>query len=374
MYLHIFNAHFSSLEDQRQLSKISYPLLDILFATLCAIISGAKGWNEIHEYISGHYDWFHRQGFLKNGVPVDDTIARVIARIDPGQFSQCFICWMQSINKLSEGELVAIDGKALRASYNREDRNSTIHMVNAYACANKMVVGQIKTEDKSNEITAIPELIKILDLKGALVSIDAVGCQKSIASAIVRKGADYLLSVKSNQRSLHKAVKDALAERLSILPVRENALVESGHGRHDIRHCHIIRSEALEKKFQEWGNVKTIGAVVSYRHEQGKFASLQTRYYISSAELTEQEFSLAVRSHWGIENSLHWVLDVTLKEDDCQIYRQHAAQNIASIRRISLNMLRAEPTKLSIRMKQKRAWMQTEFLEQVLRAGLFIRE
>ncbi len=193
-----FIQYFSELEDPRQSSKVTYSLFDILFLTLCAIIAGAEGWSDIEEYAEGHRDWFLRHGFLKEGIPVDDTIARIISRIEPEQFSQCFIHWMQAVNTLTGGELVAIDGKTLRGSYDREDRCSTIHMVNAYACANRMVIGQVKTDSKSNEITAIPELISLLDLRGSLVSIDAMGCQTAIAGAIVGKGADYLLSVKGN--------------------------------------------------------------------------------------------------------------------------------------------------------------------------------
>lgn len=369
MYLDAFTEHFSSIEDPRQHAKVSYPLFDIMFLSLCAVIGGAEGWKEIHEYAKGHHDWFKKQGFLIEGVPVDDTIARIIARINPKQFSQCFIAWMQSVNKLTKGQLIAIDGKVLRGSYNRDDRNSTIHMVSAYAVANKLVIGQVKTDEKSNEITAIPELINLLDIKGALVSIDAMGCQTQIASDIIDAGADYLLAVKNNQPSLYKAVKMALAEEVNSDLIREKMSIEKKHGRIDVRQYYVLNARKFAKLFPKWKKLKSIGVAIGYRKVKGKEPTLDYRYYISSAKLTEEEFASGVRGHWGIENSLHWVLDATMKEDNCQIFRKNAAQNIASLRHIALNMMRAESTKLSIRMKRKRAWMKTEFLEQILMAG-----
>lgn len=369
MYIDAFTKHFSEVEDSRQSAKVTYPLFDVLFVTLCSVIAGAEEWSDIQEYAEGHHDWFKKHGFLKDGVPVDDTIARIIARIQPEQFSRCFIGWMQAVNKLTKGELVAIDGKVLRGSYDREDRRSTIHMVNAYASANQVVIGQVKTDKKSNEITAIPELINLLELKGALVSIDAMGCQTDIATAIVKQDADYLLAVKGNQGNLHKAVRSALADAVAAVPEREQVAIEKKHGRCEIRHYHIVKADALAAEFPEWPKLSTIGVAASYRQEKGSSPTVEYRYYISSAALSEQAFADAVRSHWGIENSLHWVLDTTMKEDNCQIYRDNAAQNWSSLRQMSLNMLRSEKTKISIRKKQKRAWMKTAFLEQVLAAG-----
>lgn len=369
MNLDAFTEHFSCLQEHRQPCKITYPLFDVLFGTLCAITAGAEGWSDIHEYISGHHNWFKNNGFFNNGVPVDDTIARIISRIKPEQFSQCFVNWMQSVHQLTQGELVAIDGKTLRSSYDRDERCSTIHMVSAFACANKLVLGQIKTDIKSNEIKAIPELIELLELKGALVSIDAMGCQKEIASSIIRHGGDYLLSVKGNQERLYKAVKAALHGSTTEKPVRESVTCEKGHGRAEVREYHLIDAKDIAAVFPEWEGLKSAGVAISYRQEKGKEATLEYRYYISSAELTREQFANAVRSHWAVETSLHWVLDMTMKEDDCQIYRENAAQNIAILRHIAVNMLREEKTKLSIRLKMKRIWMKTDYLEKVLQAG-----
>ncbi|WP_299022907.1 ISAs1 family transposase, partial [uncultured Photobacterium sp.] len=231
-----------------------------------------------------------------------------------------------------DGEVIAIDGKTLRGSYNRDDRRSTIHMVSAFATANGVVMGQVKTAEKSNEITAIPELLELLDLKGCLVvTIDAMGCQKEIAQAIVNKDADYLLALKANQKNLHLAVCDTLKEATS-LPDQENAVIEKGHGRFEIREYHVMNAETVSCQFPDWPELKTIGVAISYRATKGGKESIQFRYYISSADLSSEKFANAVRSHWGIENKLHWVLDTAMNEDGCQIYRGNAAENLACTR------------------------------------------
>ncbi len=218
---------------------------------------------------------------------------------------------------------------------------------------------------------AIPELIKLLNLKGTLVSIDAMGCQTEIAQALLDAGADYLFRVKDNQKHLHRAVQKALEAQRIAPSVREKVTLEQAHGRLEIRESHVISAETLREEFPAWPALKTLGVAIGYRQEKGPSPSLEYRYYISSATLTEEIFAQAVRSHWGIENNFHWVLDVTFHEDDCQIYRENAAENIAILRRIALNMLKKEGSKLSIRKKRMRAWMKTQFLEQVLQAGFY---
>ena len=366
MYIEAFTSHFSNIIDQRQTAKVTYPLEDILFVSLCAVIAGAEGWADIHCYADGHLAWFQKHGYLKEGVPADDTIARIISRIDPDEFSACFMQWMQAVHSASDGQLIAIDGKTLKRSYHRNDRLSTIHMVNAFACENKLVLGQLKTSDKSNEITAIPDLLQLLDIREKLVSIDAMGCQKSIAAQIVKQDGDYLLAVKSNQKSLHDAIMSAFSS-VRKAPLSPLA-IENKHGRVEARAYHVLSANELEGDFSEWQGLRSIGMAMSYRHCNGKGA-LTYRYYISSAELPEQKFADAVRSHWFIENSLHWVLDASMGEDHCQIYQNHAAENWSLLRKLSLNMLRSESSKGSIPMKQKRAWMKPEYLEEVLRAG-----
>ena len=207
----VFAQFFDNIHDPRQHAKIYYPFYDVLFLTVCAVIGGAEGWEDIEDFGEVHLPWFQSKGLFKNGIPVHDTIARIISGIKPEPFQAAFVRWTQAINQHTDGALVAIDGKTLRSSYDREDRTSTIHMVSAYAAANKLVLGQIKTDAKSNEITAIPELLALLDIKGCLVSIDAMGCQTEIAETILQQGGDYLLAVKGNQPKLFEAVRQALA-------------------------------------------------------------------------------------------------------------------------------------------------------------------
>lgn len=286
-------------------------------------------------------------------------------------FQQCFIQWAQSVNERTEGELIAIDGKVLRGSYQRESRRSAIHMVSAFATGNGVVMGQLKTDAKSNEITAIPALLKLLDIKGCLVSIDAMGCQTDIAGTIVKQGGDYLLAVKGNQELLHRAVQQALRPFHSAATDPVNVTVEKGHGRIEAREYHVLAAGDVASQFPEWRGLKTLGVAIGYRLEKSGKQSLEYRYYISSAELDQARFAAAVRDHWRIENSLHWVLDVSMNEDACPIYRGEAAEILSCMRHLALNMLRAETTKkASIRRKQKIASMNTDYLDQVLAAGL----
>jgi predicted transposase YbfD/YdcC len=369
MQLDAFSEFFSDLHDPRQSAKISYPLFDILFLTVCAVIGGCEGWEDIEDFGQAHSRWFQDKGLFPNGLPVHDTIARVVSSLVPEQFQACFLKWMHAVNSRAKGELIAIDGKALRSSYNRNDRQSTIHMVSAFASANGMVLGQVKTDAKSNEITAIPELLALLDMTGCLISIDAMGCQTEIAAQIVDQGGDYLLAVKGNQETLHRAVREAMAPL-----AREGshkATIEQSRGRTELREYHVMSAGDMVKQFPTWKGLNTLGVAIGYRRDSKGNESLEYRYYISSAALTEELFAKAVRGHWGIENQLHWVLDVTMKEDACPIYRGEAAQILATVRHMALNMLRAEKGKsASIRRKQKIAAMNSDYLEQVILAGI----
>ena len=369
MNLETIKAHFSIIRDERQSAKVDYPLFDLLFGSICAIIAGGQGWTDIREYVLGHHEWFLKQGLFEKGVPVDDTFARLISNIDPTEFRECFLAWMKAVHTLTCGEIVAIDGKTLRGSYNREDRQSAIHMVSAYASANQLVLGQLKTDTKSNEITAIPALIQMLDLRGAIVTIDAMACQTKIAKAITHKGGDYLLAVKGNQGKLAAALQAAFAPHRRA-PIDTSACqIEKQKSRVEARTYHVLSANELVGDFSIWRELTSIVMVESYRAAKGKEPELEYRYYISSAELTPEKAGDAIRAHWGIE-SMHWILDVSMREDACQIYRENGAENLAGLRHMALNMLRAEPTKISVPMKQKRCMINPTFLEQVLLAGL----
>ncbi|UXI04095.1 ISAs1 family transposase [Photobacterium sp. TY1-4] len=368
MNIDTIKEHFSIIRDERQSAKVDYPLFDILFGSICAVIAGGQGWTDIREYVLGHHDWFLKRSLFEKGVPVDDTFARLIASIDPAEFRDCFLAWMKAVHKLTCGEVVAIDGKTLRGSYDRDDKRSAIHMVSAYASANQLVLGQLKTDNKSNEIIAIPALIKMLDLRGAIVTVDAMACQTKIAKAITSKGGDYLLAVKGNQGNLAAAVQAAFTPYRRAPLDKTTCQIEKQKGRVEARTCHVLNARELEGDFSTWSGLTSIVMVENYRAAKGKEPELEYRYYISSAELTPEQAGNAIRAHWGIE-SMHWILDVSMREDACQIYRENAAENLAGLRHMALNMLRAEPTKISVPMKQKRCMMKPAFLEQVLVAG-----
>ncbi len=367
MVTSVFEQHFGSIKDPRQFAKVTHKFTDILFLLVCASIAGATGWEDIEDFGELHFDWFRSKGLFPNRLPAHDTIARVTSRVDPVQFQHCFIGWMKSVADLSEGQLIAIDGKRLCSSYNRNDRQSAIHMVNAFATENNVVLGQIKTDKKSNEVTAIPELLRLLDIKDCLISIDAMGCQTAIAEQIVDDGGDYLLALKGNQKTLLQAVKKALSGAIG----EEILSLEKGHGRCEARAYHVMSAEKITAEFPQWKGLTSIGVALGFRQIKGKEASLDHRYYISSAKLSKARFANAVRSHWAVENSLHWVLDVSMKEDACQIYRGNAAEVLSGVRHLALNMLRAERTrKISIPRKQKRAYGSPDYLEKVLVAGM----
>ena len=368
--LHLPNS-FPNLKTLVKLEKLRTPSLMWSFSPSVRLSGGTQGWEDIELFGEAHLEWLQRNGLFPNGLPVHDTIARIISRIQPEQFQNAFIRWMKATSKRTDGELIAIDGKTLRSSYDRDSRQSTIHMVSAFAAHNRLVLSQVKTDAKSNEITAIPELLAILDVKGCLVSIDAMGCQTAIASNIIKGGGDYLLAVKGNQPTLHHAVQAALDESTKKPLSEETLSVEKKHGRIDGREYHVLPAGALIAQFPEWEALKSIGVAISYRIENKKKFSMEYRYYISSAALTSEQFASAVRGHWAIENSLHWVLDVVMNEDACQIYRGDAPQILACTRHMAQNMLRAETSrKASLRKKQQFAGMSSQYLEKVLEAGL----
>lgn len=370
MSIDAFSQYFSTLTDPRQSSKISYPLFDVLFLSITAIIAGAEGWEDIEDFGETYLDWYQEKTLFPNGIPGHDAIARLISRLNPVEFQHCFIHWAQWVNERSEGEIIAIDGKTLRGTYDGKNRQSMLHMVSAFATQNGVVMGQLKTDKKSNEITAIPKLLRLLDITGCLITIDAMGCQTKIAEQIVQQEGDYLLAVKGNQETLYRAVKKALSAQVSAVSHAENITIEQGHGRIEAREYHVLPAQALSQQFPEWKNLKTVGVAIGYRIDNKGKESLDYRYYISSAELSTDKFAAAVRGHWGIETRLHWVLDVTMGEDACLIHRGESAEILGCMRHISVNMLRAETTKkASIRRKQRFASMDINYLDKVLVAG-----
>ena len=306
---------------------------------------------------------------LPNGIPAADTFERVFARIDPQQFQAGFISWVASLSHLTAGEVVAIDGKTLCGSVDPNNDRKAIHLVSAWASQNRLVLGQVKVDDKSNEITAIPELLRLLTLPACIVTIDAMGCQTEIAAQIVAQGADYVLALKANQGHLYQEVvrlfNDALTDPTRSIPFETAQTVEKGHGRIEKRQAWTIsQSDYLTylDPTGRWAGLKTVVRIDSQRRLNNQ-PSQQTRYYISSLVAEPNRFNMVVRTHWTIENQLHWLLDVAFREDDSRVRREHAPENLAVLRHMALNLLKQEHTaKLSIQNKRLRAAWDNDYL------------
>lgn len=363
-------SYFSIIKDPRQICKIEHELLDIIILCIVGVLCGSEGWHDIEMVGHARLEWFKERGLLKKGVPVDDTIARIISRISPEQLHGCFIEWMKSLAQETKGKVIAIDGKTLRHSFDKKKKKSAIHMISAFATANGVVLGQKKTKEKSNEITAIPELLQLIDIKGGIVTIDAMGCQKSIAKKIISKEADYVLAVKDNQKNLHEDIQDffdtARDNDFKNLNYDFFEEVTKGHGR--IEHRRYWLSSTLDSigKVDEWEKMSCVGMVESERTVSGK-TSLDTRYFITSMECDARRFGNAVREHWGIENKLHWVLDVTFREDDSRIRRDHSSENMSVFRHIVLNVLRKDTSiKKSLKAKRFKASLEPEYANKIL--------
>jgi predicted transposase YbfD/YdcC len=366
--------HFSKIEDPRVERTRHHKLIDIITIAICAVICGAEGWTDIETYGLAKYEWLKQFLELPNGIPSHDTFSRVFARLNPQQFQQCFLNWIKAINKMTSGEVIAIDGKSLRHSYDKEAGLKAIHMVSAWATENRLVLGQVKVDKKSNEITAIPELLKTLELSGTLVTIDAMGCQKEIVKLLTEQDADYVITLKKNQGQLYKNVEQLFKEaiRTEFQGIQHSAYHtrEQAHGRSEIRHYLMLTDidERVDPN-HKWQNLKSVGLVESVRTVAGK-TTVETRYYISSLPNNAELFGQSVRSHWGIENSLHWVLDVALNEDDCRIRKDNAPENFAVMRRLAVNLLgREKSNKRGVKNKQFLAAMDNEYLAKVLAAA-----
>ena len=357
---------FESLDDPRYERNRRHRLADILTLAVCAVLGGANSWDAIAQYGRAKEDFFRRFLALENGIPSHDTFLRVFAKLDPAAFSQAFGRWMAAACRATGLVPIAIDGKSVRRSP-KATATGRLHLVSAWATEQRITLGQVSVPDGSNEIATIPELLRVLDLAGAIVTVDAAGCQREIAGQIRRQGGEYLLAVKGNQPTLQAAVEGVFAEAAANdfagVAFTQHEAVEDGHGRHEERYVTVIADpKGLPA---EWPDVAAVVQVNREREVNGANVST-TQYYLGSHVGSAAEFGALVRGHWGIENGCHWVLDVVFREDDSRTRSGHAGANLAMVRKVALAMLKRAPGKESLVTKRLRVGWDDEYLQTVL--------
>lgn len=363
--------YFGQLTDPRAKAAKRHELLDIIIIAVCGVICGADSWVDIEEFGKAKLEWFRSFLDLPNGIPSHDTFGRVFARLEPESFERCFLSWAQGMKEALERRHIALDGKTLRRSHDQAAGKGPLHLVSAWATEEGLVLGQQKVAGHSNEITAIPQLLDVLDVAGAVVTIDAMGTQKAIAQKLIERGADYVLALKANQGKLYEEVGECFTASSEAGAVgwghHRHETVNGGHGRvEQRRYWSIWDPEYLTylDEDREWAGLRSI-VMVEAQRQKGEESSLERRYYLSSLAGDAKELGEAIRGHWGIENCLHWVLDVAFREDDSRARRGNAPENLALIRRLALNLLRREKTsKVGVKAKRlKSAWSEDYLLK-----------
>jgi predicted transposase YbfD/YdcC len=351
-------------------NKIRHKLIDIVVMTTCAVMSGIDEWWFVADYARSKQTWFSQFLELPNGIPSHDTFSRVFSMIDPEAFGACFLSWVTSLATKVDGRVVPIDGKTLRRSHDGENAGP-LHMVSAFCTENALVLGQLATEEKSNEITAIPKLLDVLDVEGAIITIDAMGAQKDIVDKICDKGADYVIGLKTNQPKLHDAVAAHFegvhldTEATDVLDV--HVIRDIGHGRDRIQGTFVTTDLSGIPMAENWCGLRSIVMVITEWIDKDGRLKIERRYYLSSLGQDAKQTARAIRSHWHIENRLHWVLDVVFKEDDSRVRRDNGAQNLAVIRHAAINLLRRDKhSKLSVNGKTKKCGYDNDYLASVL--------
>ena len=363
-------AHFRRLPDPRVRRTRRHSLEAILVITLCAVICGADDWVSIAHFGHAKRKWFRRFLALPHGIPSHDTFGRVFAALDPEAFKAAFLAWVHTVAALLPGDVIAIDGKTLRQTFDKASDKAAIHMVSAWATAQGVCLGQVKTDAKSNEITAIPKLLDVLALADRIVTIDAMGCQTAIAQAIQAKGGDYVLSLKGNQTLLHDDIRtffvDAEAHAFAGIPHTTAETVDGDHGRIEVRRAWATDDLAWLEDRPRWSGLRSVLRVDAER-TVGERTSCETRFFLSSLPPDAALLARAVRSHWAIENSLHWVLDVAMNQDKTRIRTGHAPENLAILHHVALNLLKQERTaKLGIKNRRLAAGWEHDYLLRVI--------
>lgn len=363
-----FKKHFSDLKDPRRTTKghYYYPLEEILFLVIAAVLSGVEDWTSIEIFGNDKIEWLRRFFPYKHGIPSHDVLGKLFSRLDPVGFSECFTRWVNTISRLTEGEVIAIDGKSICGSGDTGSPKSALHIVSAYATENKLCLGQVSVDKKHNEIVAIPKVLEILAVKGCIVTIDAMGCQKEIARQIIKQGGDYVLMVKDNQRELKEQTEKLFNYYKS---PDKNETVSSGHGRVETRVCEAIGDLEFMDEKENWPGLKSVVRITSSRFiKKTGEESTDTRYYISSLESNARKLNKVVRSHWAIENNLHWTLDVIFNEDRKLKKKDFSAANFNIINKIALAILEKDKTfKASKNQKRLKAALNDSYREKLLK-------
>lgn len=364
--------YFGTIKDKRVQGRCDYSVVEIITIAICGIISGSETWTDIETYGKSKEKWLGPFLPLANGIPSHDTFGKVFAMLDAEEFQTSFIRWVQAVLSVTQGQVIAIDGKTARRSHDKTIGKDAIHMVSAWASENGITLGQRKVDDKSNEITAIPELLDILYVKGCIITIDAMGCQKKISDKIIFQQADYVLSVKDNQKKLHQDLQDwfGYAEKAEFKQMRHDyhKSVSKGHGRLEIRECWAIDDPLAFEHIRHYEGGTGLNTIVRIRRERRINDQIQSKiaYYITSLELNAERILHATRQHWAIENQLHWVMDVTFNEDQMRTRQGNSSQNLIVLRNIALNILKQDRSQGSLRQKRYRAALDETFLEQLL--------
>ena len=357
-----FTAVFEDLDDPRTGNAARHSLLEILLIALCTVLCGGQTAVDMAEFAEAKEEFLREFLTLENGLPSHDTFSRIFRLLDPEQFSGCFGRFMARF--AAEHGVIAIDGKVSRRSFDRASGKSALHMVSAWGCEERLVLAQVATDTKSNEITAVPKLLAMLSLKGSIVTVDALNCQRAIAQQIVDQGGDYALALKGNQGSLHADIRDFLDDPGTPVP-SSGPLVEADHGRIETRTAIVSDDVAWLEETHRWPGLAAIGKVTRSREMNGK-TTTETAYYLLSTKVTPERFAQIVRCHWAIENSLHWCLDVVMNEDQARSRMDNAPHNLAVLRHLALNAVRKDPAKGSLRVKLKRAAWSNDYLVKLL--------